>query len=308
MLAIIPSRHRSLTLLAAVLVAQILLLAIQIKQRDVRLIRRWAVLVVTPFQKAGIWTVDKVSGAWGGYVDLRHTREENARLRAELADLKLRANQLESRAAEADRLTTLLNFREAHGEAEMLVARVIGASAVGASKVVYLNRGEKDGVRKNMGVITPEGVVGKILEAYPEESQVLLLTDKESGVGTILAGARTLGVVRGVGAPMLLMDYVASEETIEPGQRILTSGQDRIFPRDLPVGTVVETRPAGSKESFSSLKCQSVAADAQARERRPFKAICVEPAARIDRLEEVIVLLTRQELAPKQEAEAAAKR
>jgi rod shape-determining protein MreC len=280
----IPSRHRSLMLLASVVLAQVLLLAVQIRrEHQVRLIRVWAVAVITPIERTGRWTIDRVYGSWSNYVGLRHAHRENQELRAELDRLKLRNTQLESRAAEADRLAALLSFREAHADVPMLAARVIGSSADAASKTVYINRGETDGVRKNMGVITPEGVVGKILEVYPDTAQVLLLNDKESGVGALLAGTRTQGPVGGLGEPLLLMKYVSNDEQVPIGERVLTSGQDRIFPKDLPVGTVVETKPGS-----------------------PFKVIRVKPAAHLERLEEVLILLSQQELEPKRETEQTA--
>lgn len=275
MIDLVPSRIRPLTLLAAVLVAQVLLLAFQIRRAgsEVRLIREWMVFAVTPFQRAGTHVYDGARGTWASYIDLRHARRENEELRAELSALKLRASRLESRAAEAARLTTLLEFRNAHPEAEMVIARVIGASASGATRTIYLNRGDQDGLRKNMGVITPEGVVGKILAVYGETSQVLLLTDKDSGVGALLGSKRTQGVVRGTGEPDAVMEYVINDELVSAGESILTSGQDQIFPKDFPVGTVLEAKTGN-----------------------PFKQIRVKPAARLDRLEEVIVLKTKQEL------------
>lgn len=280
----IPSRHRSLVLLGAVVLAQVLLLAVQIKrENEVRLIRVWAVGLVTPVQRAGAAVIDSLGGAWNSYVGLRHTREENQQLRAENDSLRQRVTHLEGRAAEADRLAGLLNFRETYAGAPMLPARVIGASAVGTSKTVYVDRGEADKVARDMGVITPEGVVGKVLEVYPSAAQVLLLTDKESGVGALLAGSRTQGVVRGTGEPLLTMQYVVNDQEVAVGERILTSGQDRIYPKDLPVGSVMGTQ-AGN----------------------PFKVIRVRPAARLDRLEEVLILLSRQELQQKKEGEAAA--
>ncbi len=282
----VPSRHRSLVLLAAVVVSQVLLLAMQIKrERQVRLIRVWAVSLITPVQRAGTWAIDRLHGGWSNYVGLRNARRENQELRTELERLKLQNSQLEGRAAEADRLSALLGFREAHADVPMIAARVIGASADPASRAIYISRGESAGVRKNMGVITPEGVVGKVLEVYPHTAQVLLLTDKEGGVGALLAGTRTQSPVGGTGEPLLVMKYVSNDEQVAVGAQVLTSGQDRIFPKDLPVGTVVETRPGN-----------------------PFKLIRVKPAAHLDRLEEVLVLLSQQELEPKKETDHAAAR
>ncbi len=265
----IPSRHRSLALLAAAMVVQVLLLAVQIKrQQQVRLIRVWAVSLVTPVHRAAVWGIDHVYRTWDNYIGLRGTKSENDRLRAELEQLKLRNSELESRAAEADRLGTLLGFQQARAEMRMMAARVIGASASTATQTIYVNRGEQDGVRRNMAVITPEGVVGKIIEVYSKSAQVLLLTDKESGVGALLAGSRIQSPVGGVGEPQLVMKYVASDEQVNVGTAVLTSGQDRIFPKDLPVGLVVEVKPG-----------------------YPFKQIRVKPAAHLDRLEEVLILL-----------------
>ena len=277
---VIPSRHRSLVLLATVVLAQILLLAVQIKRGDqVRLIRVWTVSLITPVQRAVSWSIDKVQGGWRNYIGLRGLARENAALREELARLKLRNAELESRAAEAGRLAALLDFRDSHSDVPMVAARVIGAAATGASKSIFINRGEADGLRRNMAVITPEGVVGKVVEVYSDTAQVLLLTDKEAGLGALLASTRTQSPVGGTGEPLLLMKYITNDEKVSLGDRVLTSGQDRIFPKDLPVGTVASIRPAN-----------------------PFQEIRIQPAARLDQLEEVIVLLSRQELVPQKPA------
>ena len=271
------SRHRPLAVLAAAVLAQVLLLAFQIKRdHDVRLIRYWAAEVVTPFERFGTWSLSKVGGVWTGYIALRGAHAENARLHAELARLQLRNRELESQALEAQRLSVLLNFRDAHTEAPLLAAQVIGASADPASHTLVLNRGERDRIRRNMGVITPEGVVGKIVEVFPTTSQVLLMSDKDSGVGALLADTRTHGVVKGSGDPDPRMDYVVNDEKVHPGEMILTSGEDRIFPKGLLIGTVTA-----------------------AREGNPFQIIRIQPAARLDRLEDVLVLLSLQDLSPK---------
>ncbi len=237
----IPSRHKSLTLLAAVMVAQVLLLAVQIKrERQVRLIRVWAVELISPLQRIGSWAINGVEHGWGGYIGLRTAQKENEAMRAELDQLKVRNAELEGRALEADRLAALLNFRTAHSETPMIAAHVIGASPDSGSMVVNIDRGSRDGIRRDMGVITPDGVVGKILAVYPDISQVLLMGDKESGVGALLADTRTQGPVKGTGEPLLSLDYISNDEKVRVGEAVLTSGQDRIFPKDLPVGTVVE--------------------------------------------------------------------
>jgi rod shape-determining protein MreC len=279
----VPSRHRSLTLLGTMLVLQLLLLAVQIKrQQQVRLIRVWAIEAVTPLGRAGAWVSDGVYGFWSGYIALRHLRRENIDLRAERDQLKIHNAELEGRAAEADRLTALLGFRDAHKEVSLLASRVIGASPDVGSRIIFLSRGSRDGVRRDMGVMTPDGVVGKVLAVFPDTSQVLLLSDKESGVGALLATSRTQAPVNGTGETLLQMEYVSNDIKVQSGETVLTSGQDRIFPKDLPVGTVV---------------------DVKSDHRTSFQQISVRPAARLDQLEEVLILLTRQDFAPRKEAE-----
>jgi len=232
-----PSRRRPFRLLTVVVLFQVLLLAFQIKrEHDVRLIRLWAVEILTPLQRAGTWSIYTVRGGWRNYIDLRHTHAENERLHAELERLELRNRQLESRSVEADRLAVLLNFRDTRTEAPMLAAQVIGASADSVSRTIFINRGEHDKVRRNMAVITPDGVVGKIVEVFPNSAQVLLIDDKDSGVGALLSETRTHGVVKGMGDPSLHLDYIAPTENVHAGETILTSGDDRIYPKDFPVG------------------------------------------------------------------------
>jgi rod shape-determining protein MreC len=280
----IPSRHKSLTLLAGVIVAQLLLLAVQVRREgQVRLIRVWAVELISPVQRAGSWTIYNFEHGWGKYISLRHTRQENDVLHAELDQLKVRNAQLEGRALEADRFARMLNFRETHADVPMAAARVIGASPDSGSLVIYIDRGSRDGIRRDMGVITPDGVVGKILAVYPDTSQVLLLGDRESGVGALLANTRTQGVVKGSGKPELSMDYVSNDAKVSADEAVLTSGQDRIYPKDLPVATVVQAAPD---------------------HKTPFMQILLKPTAHLDQLEEVLVLLTRQELDLRKEAEA----
>jgi rod shape-determining protein MreC len=150
---------------------------------------------------------------------------------------------------------------------------VIGTSADTASQTVYLDRGERDGIRRNMGVITPDGVVGKVIESYSNTSQVLLLSDKDSGVGAMISESRIQSPVGGVGEPLLSMKYVPNDDEVNLGQHVVTSGMDRIFPRDLPVGTVSQIKSGN-----------------------PFKQIRIRPSANLERLEEVIVLLSLQPL------------
>jgi len=275
----LPSRHRSLFLLAGVVLLQILLLAWQIRRDSQgRLIRVWTVSAVSPFERGGAWGIGKFRDAWRHYFALSDTARENEALHRENGQLKLEIMQLQSKSAEADRLANLLNFKQKQGRVPMVVARVIGSSADANSNVLYLDQGLREGIHKNMGVITPEGVVGKVIESFRDTCQVLLLTDRDSGVGAMIAGTRVQSPVGGTGEPLLNMKYVGNDEIVKVGDVIVTSGMDRIFPKDLPVGAI-----------------------SQVKDGSPFKQIRVRPSANLEKLEEVIVLLTTDPLAMKAE-------
>lgn len=278
----IPSRHRSLFLLGGVVLLQVLLLAVQIKRDSQgRLIRVWTVGAVSPFERAGAHGISHVRDTWNHYFALQNTSRDNEQLKRENDSLKLQITQLQSKAAEADRLAGLLKFRQTNVDVPMVSARVIGGSADSASQTIYLDRGSRDGIRQNMGVITPDGVVGKVIESYRDTSQVLLLTDKDSGVGAMLVDSRIQSPVGGTGEPLLVMKYIPNDDDVNSGERVVTSGMDRIFPRDLPVGTIAEIKPGN-----------------------PFKQIRVRPAANLERLEEVFVLLTMKPLELKRDSPA----
>ncbi len=284
----LPSRHRSLFLLIGVVLLQVLLLAVQIKRDSQgRLIRVWTVSAVSPVERSGAWGIGKVRDAWRHYFALSDTARENEELRRENGQLKLEVMQLQGKSAEADRLAALLNFKQKQSKVPMIVARVIGSSADANSNVIYLDQGQRDGIRKNMGVITPEGVVGKIIESFRDTSQVLLLTDRDSGVGAMIADSRIQSPVGGSGEPLLSMKYVGNDDEVNVGQRVVTSGMDRIFPKDLPVGTITQVKAGGQ-----------------------YKQIRVRPSANLEKLEEVIVLLTtdpfvlKQDVAPQAGASA----
>ena len=278
-----PSRHKSIFLLTGVVLLQVLLLALQIKRdSEGRLIRVWTVGAFSPFERAGNHGIGHLRETWRHYFALQNASRDNEQLRRENDELKMQVNQLQSKAIEADRLALLLNFHKSHENVPMLGARVIATSAGTASATIMLDRGAKDHIKKNMGVITPEGVVGKVVEVYDNTSEVLLLTDKDSGVGAMLGNSRVQSPVGGAGEPLLVMKYVANDDTVNVGERVVTSGMDKIFPRDLPIGTITDIKPGN-----------------------PFKNIRIRPSANLERLEEVIVLLTLQPLQMNQETETA---
>jgi rod shape-determining protein MreC len=291
MVDIATTRRRPLALLAIVVVAQVLLLAFQVRHtengrdRNVPLVRYWAAEIVLPFERVGSWMFSGAGGIWSGYIDLRHERRQNIDLRAENGELELRNHQLETEIAEAHRTDALLEFRHEHPEAPMVAAevagttramvaaRVIGGSADPVSHTIFISRGAHDGIRRDMAVITPDGIVGKIVEVFPHAAQVLLINDRESGVGAMFAVSRTHGILKGTGDPQPQMDYVENDAKVHVGDEIITSGDDRIFPKGLAIGVVADDKAAN-----------------------PFQIIHIRTAAHLDGLEDVLVLLTERDL------------
>ncbi|HXW91296.1 MAG TPA: rod shape-determining protein MreC [Terriglobales bacterium] len=277
------SRYRNLTILTILLFAQVLGLAIQVKRSSdntpTRLIRIWAVDAVTPFEKGIVWLENGVRNLWRGYFYLRGVRQENRALKQQIEQLQIERASLNQDAEQAHRLQALLGFKERY-ISKTLAAQVIGSSGSEQSRSIYIDKGSRDGIKPDQAVITADGVVGKILRGVQDHvASVLLINDQTSGVGAILATSRLQGVLRGSPTGEVVLEKVMSDEAVEQGEKVLTSGGDRIFPKGLAVGTVVKVSPG--PELFLNIR--------------------VKPAADLDRLEEVLVI-TDEELTEPAEA------
>ena len=237
------SRYRNVTVLLLVILAQLVLLGYQVRSgQDVRLIRVWAVTAVTPVAKV-IESVRSTTTGWvGKYIWLRGVADENKRLRAETGKLKLSNQYLQSELQSANRVQALAAY-QARSPSQTALARVIGTGAGANSRVVFIDRGSHGGVMRGMAVITPDGIVGKVIAAYPTASQVLLIDDPTFAAGVISQKHRVRGTVRGLGQSKCMVDYVQNEEQVDPGEWFYTSGDDGVFPKGLPVGSVAVVRP-----------------------------------------------------------------
>jgi rod shape-determining protein MreC len=270
------SRYRNEWFLLGVLFAQIIGLATQVRvggqgaqSGAPRLIRVWAVSMISPFQKLATNTGGGISYLWHDYIDLRGVRRENDELQRTIQQMRLEQTRIQQDAEQGRRLQTLLGFKEQF-IAKTVAAQVIGSSGTDLARVVYIDRGATSGIQPGMAVITPDGVVGKISRADRGTAQVLLISDPQSGAGVLLERLRINGILKGSNAGHPEVLNVMADEKIEVGDRIVTTGGDRVFPKGLTVGTV---------ESFSP-----------DRERDPFLSIKVRPAVNLGRLEEVLVI------------------
>lgn len=269
-------RYRNLIILVGVLFLQVLGLAMQVRRgndtQDTRLIRIWAVGALSPFERSLVWLRNGSGNLWHNYVYLRGVRAENRELKQQIEQMRLEQVRLSEDAAQAHRLQNLLAFKEQF-IAKTVAAQVIGSSGSDLSRVVYIDKGENAGIKRDMAVITADGIVGKVLMVYPAVSQVLLINDQSSGVGAILEKSRLQGVLRGSANGEVMLERVMSDEQVAPGDVVLTSGGDQIFPKGLPVGTV--SKVSNGRDLFLNIK--------------------IKPASNLSKLEEVLVLVQKQE-------------
>ena len=270
-------RYRNLIILVGVLFLQVLGLAMQVKRggndaENTRLIRIWTVGAITPFERALVWVQNSSGNLWHNYFYLRGVRAENRQLKDQIEQMRLEQVRLSEDAAQARRLQTLLAFKEQF-ISRTVAAQVIGSSGSDLSRIIYIDKGENAGIKRDMAVMTADGIVGKVLLVYPSVSQVLLISDQSSGVGAILEKTRLQGVLRGTANGEVVLERVMSDEQVPVGETVLTSGGDQIFPKGLPVGTVAKV--GTGKDLFLNIN--------------------IKPAANLSKLEEVLVLVEKQE-------------
>ena len=178
-----------------------------------------------------------ISDMWQQYVSLQHVADENRRLRQEMEWLRGENSQLREAAAATQRLTSLLQFKE-QALPSMVAAQVIGRDSSNRYKSVILNKGESDGIQKDMGVITPAGVVGRVVKATGATSVVLLLTDPNNAIAGLIQRTRDEGIVEGVPQGRAKLKYIPMLSAVKEGDRVVTSGLVGGFPRGLAIGTI----------------------------------------------------------------------
>lgn len=261
-------RYRNLLILLAAILAQLVLLAYQVRtQNDVRLIRVWAVTAVTPLARVLEGLRGSGSTFVREYLMLAGAQSENRYLRTELDRLKMENQFLRTELATAQRAEALAAFQK-RTQSKTLAARVIGTSTGTNSKVVFVDRGSTSGVMKGMAVVTPDGIVGKVVASYPTASQVQLITDPSFAAGVVSQKHGVAGTLKGQGRADCIVDYVQIEQTVEQGEWFYTSGDDRVFPKGLPAGQVTAVRMGNT-----------------------FKEIFVAPSAFQRGLEEVLIVV-----------------
>ena len=210
------SRHRSFFILVAVVAVQLLLLSLQITRNNhVRLIRYWAVAAFDPFERSLGGLTNVSSTAYRTYRNLWHAEQENQELHIQLVAAQAQIQRLGEQAAETERLRSA-GVEEPSGF-QTVAAEVIASSPGENSNAIFIDKGSDSGLTTDLAVITPEGVVGKILAIFPHSAQVLLITDPSSGVGVTLSQSRVQGILKGGSNSFCDLHYVMNDEVVPRG-------------------------------------------------------------------------------------------
>jgi rod shape-determining protein MreC len=200
--------------------------------------------IVRPIDAGFVHFTSGASGLVNDYLALVHVREENARLRIELARVKSDRARLAELEAENRHLSELLELKDVLG-LNAVAANVIGSDATGLSHTLILASGEDDGLRPGMAVLSNQGVVGKIIAVSPHASRVLLIDDHNSALDGFVQRTRARGIVAGLVDDGLILKYTDRSQDIRAGDTVITSGLDGIFPRGLLVGTIKSVHREG---------------------------------------------------------------
>lgn len=220
-------------------------------------------------QRATMATIKGAQGMWSGYVALQQVQEENAALKQQVQTLQVRLQQERAEAQRTDNLRQLLELRE-RANLDTVAAEVIAGPASPDFRTVTIDKGSAEGLATDMAVISPAGVVGRLILPSRRASKVQLLIDHNAAAGALIERTRVQGVVMGTGDGLLKMQYVPGTADVKIGDLVVTSGIDGIYPKGFVIGTIDHTdRGLGA-----------------------YHEITVRPAADFSRLEEVLIVRT----------------
>jgi rod shape-determining protein MreC len=265
-------RQRAPIWLGILLVANLIVMAIDAQEKQ-NIFKGGIQAVASPVQRVTSWVSGTVGGFFGQLGSLGSTASENERLTRKLAATELELRKAQAAVAENERLREQLNLKEKTGY-DQIDARVIARDASVWFNTVTISRGSSSGIALNMPVVTPGGIVGRVIAVSPWTAQVMLITDEKAAAGAIigkLGESGALGSVRGLGNSGLVeMRYVSGLQKVSTGDYVMTTGQDGIYPPGLNVGEVVEVKQGTATQPHQ---------------------IYIKPSARLDQLAEVAVLL-----------------
>ncbi len=264
-------RQRTGYLFLGVMLGHVILISAQVPSKSgPRVLEAVALGVFSGLQRATSAVTGAAGQVWSGYVALRHVRQENELLRRQVADLQVRLQEERAQALRAGGLKRLLDLRS-EVSLPTLAAEVIAGDATPGFHTITIDRGSRDGVERDMAVIGPDGVIGRIIgDPVAHASQVQLIIGKNAAAGAMLERTRAAGVISGgAGDPPLSLEYVSNLSDVQEGDLVVTSGIDGIYPKGFALGRV----------------------ESATRGPTLYQIVKVRPAVDFTRLEEVLVVL-----------------
>ena len=268
---VFQSRKETIIVIAT-LVAHLALLSTQIpKVSSTSLMRAWAMEMVLPLLRGAVGGISGLGGLWEDYVQLRYDKEEDKeeheRLKSRVEDYQRTVLVYQEQIRRLNRLEELDHVKAALNR-PCVSAKVIGGDdRMGYSSRV-VDKGSSSGISWDCPVINADGVVGRVVHVSRHSAVVQLISDPDSGVGILLETSRTTGVLRGTGQQSATIHYVSPTEKASPGERVITSGLDQIYPKGLLVGNVLSATAGVTG----------------------LQQVMVAIAARMKKLEEVLIL------------------
>ena len=199
-------------------------------------------LVLSPFQQATAWVANEIHYATSAVWEVATLYEQNKMLRNEVEQLRGINLQANEALAENERLRKMIGYQQAARQFDLVAARVIGRESDTWSRMIVIDRGTMNGIANDMPVVTPQGLVGRVVEAGLNSSKVQLILDPRSSVGTIVqrAESRVTGIVQGDmdNPTMPQMVNIPKNADVVEGDVIVTSGFGGVYPKGIIVGLV----------------------------------------------------------------------
>ena len=270
----IAGGKRTVLLLLALLITALLLLPESRQEPVLALGRHMAAAVSIPL-RALEWANQGIDGMWTRYGTLQHVREENFTLRQEIARLRQENTRMHETAAASTRLRDLLELKE-RLPYPTVSAQVVGRDPSNWYRSIVINKGAGDGLAVDMGVVTPAGIIGRIVKAYDRFAIVLLLIDPNNAVTALVQRTRDEGIVEGTEKGLARIKYLPLLSTVKVGDQVVTSGLAGGFPRGLPIGAITKI---------------------ERREAELFLSAEIAPDSDFARIEEVLVVTSPRESA-----------
>jgi rod shape-determining protein MreC len=278
--ALLDIRQRTGYLFLAVTVAHIILISAQVNtRRGVPMLEAVTFGVFAEVQRAASTAIASAQNAWEGYFALQGVRAENERLRSEIGQLQIRLQEERALAGQSRTLQQLLELRQSL-PLSATAAAVIAGGPSAEFRTITIDKGTTDGLRPDMAVVSPAGVVGRIIMPSARAAKVQLLIDRNAAAAAVIRRSRAQGVIVGTGTDRLRMEYVSSAADIKVGDEVVTSGIEGIYP---DASAVEGEYPRG----FVIGQIESIERGAGT-----FSSIVVRPAVDFSSLETVLVVLT----------------